>query len=139
MDLTACVQKAKAANLTIKKLDLREENIDINLKQIKSSRYPNLNFSGTSGFNFGRTVDPTSNSFLNNTIGFSQFQLSTGVNLYNGLKTRNNIAKTGWDKLSAQEDIKQMQNDISLTVANLYLNLCPLFIVISPIAGIIAA
>lgn len=121
--LEESVEKALNSSIAIQQAHLNTLNSEINLDVAKQARNPNLNASINASWNFGRTIDPTSNEFITETFFSNNYGLSTGILLYDGLRIKNNIAKSKIDLEAAQADTKQSKQDIALQVALNYLNI----------------
>lgn len=121
--LEKCIDHAQNNSLSIQQSEISISQGEISLKQAKENRYPNLN--GSAGFfeQFGRTIDPTTNSFANKKIGSSQFSLSSGVMLFSAGRINNTIAQAKLNLEAAQQDAKNVANDLSLNVALIYLQI----------------
>ena len=121
-DLKKCVDHAMTNNINVQQAKLNVDFAQVNLTLAKHSRYPNLNAGSGANWNFGRTVDPTSNTFNTETFFANNINLSTGVTLYNGGRINKTIKQSKLDLAAAELDADQSTKDISLTVANTYLN-----------------
>jgi outer membrane protein len=120
--LTKCVQTAWDNNLTIQSAELNLKNNAIDVKLAEQARYPSLSAGSNVFWNFGRTIDPTTNEFINSTFFNNGLQLNTGVTLYNGGAIKNNLLKAKNTTKALSKDVEQTKNDIALNVASLYLN-----------------
>lgn len=121
--LEESIQKALSSSIAIQQADLATLNSEISLDVAKQARYPNLNASANASWNFGRTIDPTSNEFITETFFSNNYSLSSGVLVYDGFRIKNNIAKSEIDLKAAIADSKQSEQDIALQVALNYLNI----------------
>lgn len=120
-DLRRCVEYAQANNISVRQSDVQARIADLTYHQNKLTRVPNGNFSTNTGFQFGRSIDPTTNLFTNQQLLFQGFQFNTDVTIFNWNRVTNNIqsAKYGLDAASA--DVERNKNDIALNVATAYL------------------
>jgi outer membrane protein len=84
---------------------------------------PSANASTNAGYNFGRTIDPTSNSFLNRSIGFNSLSLNASAPLYTGGQISNTIKQNKLSTEAARLDANTTVNNLSLDVAVAYLNI----------------
>ena len=80
-DLRRCVTYAITNNISVKQADVQSRIAALQLKLAEAGKYPNLGFSTNAGYNFGRSINPVTNSFENQRIFFSGFSLKSGVNL----------------------------------------------------------
>lgn len=120
--LERAVEHALANNLQVRQLDNTAELTRLSLDRAKSLRMPNLSASTNVGAQFGRTIDPTTNTFDQQTIGFQGIQLNGGITLFQGGRIKNGIRQAELDYAAAKMDAKITSNNIGLQVANGYLN-----------------
>ncbi|MBQ9887648.1 MAG: TolC family protein [Bacteroidales bacterium] len=73
-------------------------------------------------YNFGRSIDPQTNTYFNTTSFHNNYNMSAGYDLFDGFKAVNNykISKTGL--LIADSQNKQVEADICLAVMEAYYN-----------------
>ncbi|MBQ3766649.1 MAG: TolC family protein [Bacteroidales bacterium] len=73
-------------------------------------------------YNFGRSIDPQTNTYFNTTSFHNNYGVSAGYDLFDGFKAVNNyrISKTGMLIAGSQE--KQVEADICLAVMEAYYN-----------------
>ena len=73
-------------------------------------------------YNFGRSIDPQTNTYFNTTSFHNNYGVSAGYDLFNGFQAVNNykISKTGMLIAASQE--KQVEADICLAVMEAYYN-----------------
>ena len=83
---------------------------------------PQINASTYAYYNFGRSIDPQTNTFFNTTSFHNNYGVSAGYDLFNGFQAVNNlkISKTGM--LIADSTEKQVEADICLAVMEAYYN-----------------
>ncbi len=121
-DLKKCIDHAVENNINVQQAKLNVDFSKIDLTLAKHSRFPTLNASSGANWNFGRTVDPTSNTFNTETFFANNINLSSGVTIYNGGRINKSIKQSKLNLAAAELDADQSTKDISLTVANTYLN-----------------
>jgi hypothetical protein len=119
--LQKCIAYAQEHNLTIKQAQVNSELSEASYMQSKLGLLPNLNGSANYGVNKGKNIDPTSNQFTNQTIQSGQASLSSSVVLFGGFSRINEMRASHFDYMSARYATQQSVNDISLAVANAYL------------------
>ena len=73
-------------------------------------------------YNFGRSIDPQTNTYFNTTSFHNNYGVSAGYDLFDGFRAVNNyrISKTGM--LIADSQQKQVEADICLAVMEAYYN-----------------
>lgn len=120
--LEKSILHARQNSLTVKQAQYTASLTELNYKQNKYNRLPNVNAGGNASYQFGRTIDPTTNTFNNESIGSNSFSLDAGVTLYNGNFINNSIKQSKIDFQAALLDTEDAINNVSLLVANAYLN-----------------
>ncbi len=121
--LERCILYALENNIQIKQKELNVEYSENSLKQSKFNILPDLNAGASQDFRFGRSVDPLTYEFTNKNNRGSFFQLSSGVNLFNGLQTINDISKSKLNLNKNLEELKKAKNDLSLNITRAYLQI----------------
>jgi outer membrane protein len=122
-NLEQCINYALENNITIKQSEIQGEILSNNLQQSKFSRLPNLNASGSHNYNIGRTIDPFTNTFENQSIQSNVFSLNSGVVLYGGNQVNNQIKQSKLALAANNQGIEVAQNQISLLVAQAFLQI----------------
>lgn len=122
-DLNKCIQYAKENNLFIKQLGLGVESAKHNQAQSKAARLPNANGSASHSANFGRTIDPTTNTFNTETIQATRFSVSSSTTLYNGSVIKNTIRLRDMEYELAKLETDVRANDLSLAILTAYLQI----------------
>ena len=121
--LERAVEHALTNNIQVKQLNNIAEIARLNRQDAKNGRLPTASGSTNIGVQLGRTIDPTTNEFNQQTIGFQGYQLQAGVTLYNGGLIKNNLRQAELNLAAAELDRKITGNNIGLQVANGYLNI----------------
>lgn len=95
-------------------IDRRDAALKLFTPQISAQTY--------AYYNFGRSIDPQTNTYFNTTSFHNNYGVSAGYDLFDGFKAVNNykISKTGMLIADSQE--KQVEADICLAVMEAYYN-----------------
>lgn len=120
--LEECIAHGLEHSLDIELANLGVLQDEINLKQNKAQRYPNLNANADLGWNFGRTIDPTTDAFSTETFFSNGYSLSSGVVIFDGFRIKNSIKQSETNLKASTVDTKQSQRDLALLIATTYLN-----------------
>jgi outer membrane protein len=120
--LERCVRHAQENNLSIKQAQANVKTSILAEKQAKTARLPNVSASFNAGEQFGRNIDPITNTFSNVSIGFNNLGLNASVSLFNGGQIHHAVKQAAWDRRAAEADAAQNGNNIALQVAAAYLN-----------------
>ncbi len=120
-DLQQCIKYALDHNLSLKQSALNNEISKNNKIQSEAQLLPTLNMGASNTYNFGKTIDRFTNTFATTQVLSQNFYLTSGVVLWSGLSQVNTIKANEYNYLSGVENLKQQQNDLSLSVANAYI------------------
>lgn len=120
-NLKQCVDYATANNISVKQADVQARFDKLTFEQSKLGLYPSANFQNSVGFQFGRSIDPTSNQFTTNQILFANHNLNMDADLFNWFRKRNTIEANNYLTQASYAKLEKARNDIALNVANAYL------------------
>jgi outer membrane protein len=120
--LKECVDYALRNNLTVQRGVLTQENSGINARQAKLTMLPSLNTGSSYGFNWGRSIDPTTNLFRTQEIQSLNVNASASLLLFNGFRVLNQFKQSQADLNASAKDLEKAQNDVILNVVTLYMN-----------------
>lgn len=121
--LQRCVEYARNSSISLKQSQNSIALAKLVNAQNRLNRLPNLSGSASGGWQFGRTIDPTTNTFNNQTIAFNSFGLNAGATLFSGGFINNSIKQSEIDVKVAEQDAAAAFNNLALSVANAYLNI----------------
>jgi outer membrane protein len=120
--LRECIDYALQNNLNVKRSLLSIENSEIGLNQSKFQMLPTLNGGSTFGYNWGRSIDPTTNLFDTRRINSFNVNASSSFLLFNGFRLVNNYKSSALDNEASNEDFNKAKNDVILSVITFYTN-----------------
>lgn len=120
-NLRKCVEYAITNNISVRQADIQSRVSAILLKESRLQQIPSLNFSGNHGFQFGRSLDYTTNTYSDNNAMYQQFGLNTQVNLFNWNSQRNTVKANDLNRQADEASVDKAKNDIALNVARQYL------------------
>jgi outer membrane protein len=119
--LQQCIEHALTNNITVKQSAITAERGQIDMDQAKLNFLPSLNASASYAYNYGRTLDPTTYEFTTNEIQSANTSFNGNILLFNGLQLQHTLKQSKYEYMAGQEDLKRVQNDISLNVTTYYL------------------
>ncbi|HMJ68656.1 MAG TPA: TolC family protein [Cyclobacteriaceae bacterium] len=122
LSLPECVDIALKNNLRVRRSIYNVETYEVNLFQAKMNFLPSLNVSTAQNFNFGRSLNPVTNSFEAQRANSMNGQLTSSWLLFNGLRITNTFRQSKLDVAAADEDLQKAKNDVIINVVTLYIN-----------------
>ncbi len=109
-------------NITIQQSVLNERRAALQLQQTRLSQIPSVYANTNYGISRGRSVDPTTNLFVEGvSYNFLSFSGTADVLLFGWFQKRHQIAENQWQQKAAEADMDQAKDDVSLNVAAGYL------------------
>jgi len=108
-------------NLQIKQAQLTEALADETLNQSKLALYPNLNSNNSVGSSYGRSIDPTTNQFVNTQLSSGNIGLLSEATLFQGFQKLHQISQNKYLLEADKSNTKKIKNDLTLNVINTYL------------------
>ena len=121
--LEECVDYALKNNITIKQTELELKTADIDKKAAFGSFLPNLNANASHSWNIGLNQNITTGLLENQTTQFTAAGINSNIDIYNGLQNQNRYRRATLSKMAAQYQLDKMKDDISLNIANAYLQI----------------
>lgn len=121
--LEECVRYALDNNITIKISELDVKNAYIDKKGALGSYLPSVSGSASHSWNIGLNVNPVTNIATTQTTQYSSLGVNAGVDIYKGLQNQNAYRKAKLSIIASQYQLLKMQEDISLNVANAFLEI----------------
>ena len=119
--LQECVQFAVAHYISIKQDSLTARLSRYTLQQSQLSQLPTASANGSYGRDFGRSINPTTNQFVDANYNFMSPSGNANLLLFGWLQVRNTIAKNNFILKASLADLDQLKDDVSLNVANGFL------------------
>ena len=121
--LQECVDYALKNNISIKQSELDIKSANIDKSSAIGNFLPSINAGGVHSWNIGLNQNITTGLLENQTTQFTSASLNSNITIYNGLQNQNRLRKAKLEQLASQYKLTKMQDDISLFVANAYLDI----------------
>jgi outer membrane protein len=119
--LQQCVETAFKNNLELKQAELQAQGTKIDYKQAKNNLIPGFSSSVEHGLNQGRSIDPFSNSYLNQNINYANWGLNGGVVLFNGLSYQYAVKQQHLAYEAGNMDVQQNKDNLTINIIIAYL------------------
>lgn len=119
--LERCINYALDNNLQLSESELNQRMTELTVDQSKASRWPSVNADMSLGNSYGRSIDPTSNQFVNQGFLFNNMSLNSQVMLFGWYRKKYEINQNQLNAQAADEAYAQLRDNIALNVANGYL------------------
>jgi len=120
--LKECVAYALENNIAVKQSELDVEMALIEKSDALGNYLPSINGSASNSWNTGLTQNITTGVLENQTSRNSSYSVTAGITVFQGLRNLRTMQRAKLSKLAADYGLSKMKDDISLFVANAYLN-----------------
>ena len=123
MDLRACMRYAveHSTKMRIAQADNRDAQID-RRDAILAAFTPTIEGGTYAYSNFGRSIDPETNTYIRTTSFHNGYSLSAGINLFNGFQAVNNLKITKTAQMMGLTKEQQTEDQICLATMEAYCN-----------------
>jgi len=121
--LEECVRYALDNNITIKLSELDVKTAAIDKRGALGSFLPTVNGNASHSWNIGLNVNPVTNIATTQTTQYSSVAVNANVDIYKGLQNQNAYRRSQLSIVASKYQLLKMQEDISLNVANAFLQI----------------
>lgn len=118
-----CVNYALENNISIKQTALDNQLAAIDKNSALGSFLPVVNANAAHSWNIGLNQNITTGLLENETTQFTSAQLNANVDIFKGLQNQNRYRRASLAIISAQYQLTKMKDDVSLNVANAFLQI----------------
>jgi len=122
-DLQTCLDYAKKNNIQINSLRLSEKTSVQEYLLSKAARWPNLSANLSQNATHSKNTNPVVGGFQTQSTLSGNYSVNSAVTLYNGGYLMNDIKEKNLLVQSANLNILQSENDITLQITQAYLNI----------------
>ncbi|HEY6976797.1 MAG TPA: TolC family protein [Chitinophagaceae bacterium] len=121
LSLKECVEIALKNNLDVNRSELQMEDSKVDLTRAKGNMLPFVSGNINHGVSSGKTIDPFTNSYVNQNLSYADWGLNGQVALWNAGSIRNNIRANSLNYQASQMDFQQQKDNITISVILAYL------------------
>ena len=121
--LEECVDYAIKNNISIKQVQLDLKTSDVEKKAAIGNFLPTANANASHSWNIGLNQNITTGLLENQTTQFTSAGLNSSIDIYNGLQNLNRLRRANLLRVSSQYQMDKMKDDVSLNVANAFLQI----------------
>lgn len=123
MTLKECMEYAISNSTKIRIQQATNDDNQVDRRDaILATFTPTVSGSGHVYYNFGRTIDPESNTYISTTSFNNSYSVSAGINLFNGFQAVNNMRITKTARAMGISQEQQIEDQICLATIEAYYN-----------------
>ncbi|MCW3074568.1 MAG: TolC family protein [Flaviaesturariibacter sp.] len=119
--LQQCIDTALANNIGVQQAGLLTQSAGVQLSQSKFNRLPDLSADVFHGLSQGRSIDPNSNSYVNQSLNYASYGVNSGITVFYGGTLRNTIKQNAASFEASGLETQQAKDNLVLNVIITYL------------------
>jgi outer membrane protein len=112
------VENSPKINKQIAKNNITEQNY----KESIGNMLPSLNAGSSAYFNFGRQLDPETNTYTNINSFSNSYSIYSSLNLFSGLSRINNLKMQKVNRLMGKEQLQEIKDNVAYETMEAFLN-----------------
>ena len=120
--LDQCINFAWDNNFSVHNQELGVSIRKTDYKQSMNDLYPSLGFQTSLNQYFGRSIDPTTNSYIDVKFYNNYYGLSASLDIFNGFMKMNTISMQKLNLEAEKNKLQQVRNEVAFAVINSYFN-----------------
>jgi len=120
-NLQKCLSIAIKNNLTVQQDEVTAERARITLTQAKDNMIPNLSGGVNRNYTTGRTVNPLTNTYVNESVTYDNYSLGGNVTIFSGLAYQNAIKQASLAYQSGKMAFQAAKDIVTVNVITSYL------------------
>ncbi len=118
--LNQCISYAIENNISIRGFEIREELSLEDVKQSKRNMLPGISASTSAGLNFGRSIDPNTNDYVDNEFFNNSYGLNSSIAVFDGFRLQNRIKYEKVRKQASEYNRMNATDDLAFAVMGAY-------------------
>jgi len=120
--LNDCINYALKNNLQLQEAGMSADLAAISYSQSKWNMLPAIGAGSDAGKNFGRSVDPATNTYVNTAFFNNSYYLGASVELFKGFMAQNQVRYRAFKKEATQNSRLNVADDVAFSVMNNFFN-----------------
>jgi outer membrane protein len=121
MSLQQCIDTALANNIDVKQKYVQMQMAEVDWHQSRSNILPNLAGIIYHGTSQGKSIDPSSNNYVNQDLNYANYQLNSAVTVFNGGNLQNGIKQYASAYEASKMEWQQAKDKLVIDVILRYL------------------
>ncbi len=114
--LNQCIYYAIENNINLKEFEILEKLSLEDVKQSKRNMLPGISASTSAVLNYGRSIDPNTNDYINTEFFNNSYNLRTSITVFDGLRLQNQIKYNKFRKQISEYNRLTAIDDLAFSV-----------------------
>lgn len=120
--LQQCIDTALKNNIPVQRAGLQTEAAEVNWRQSKSNLLPDLSADLSHSLYSGRSINPSTNTYVSQNTNGASYGVSSGVVLFNGMSLQNRVKQNSFAYQASKMEQQQSKDELVLNVILAYLS-----------------
>lgn len=120
--LQQCIDLALKNNIPVQRAGLQAQTAEVHWRQSRSNLLPDLNADLSHSLNAGRSIDPSTNTYVSQNVNGANYGISSGIVLFNGLTLQNRVKQNAFAYEASKMEQQQSKDELVLNVILAYLS-----------------
>lgn len=120
--LQQCIDTAVKNNIPVQRAGLQTQAAEVNWQQSKTNLLPDLSADLSHSLYSGRSIDPSTNSYVSQNTNGASYGVSSGVVLFNGMTLQNRVKQNSFAYQASKMEQQQSKDELVLNVILAYLS-----------------
>jgi outer membrane protein len=120
--LNDCINYALKNNLQLQDAGMSADLAALGYNQSKWNMLPAIGAGSDAGKNFGRSVDPATNTYVNTAFFNNSYYLGASVDLFKGFMAQNQVRYRAFKKEATLSNRLNVADDVAFSVMNNFFN-----------------
>lgn len=121
-NLSQCMDYAVKMSYNSQRAERNVQTARQNYTAAIGNHLPSLGASIGAGSNFGRGIDPATNTYISTTTFSNSYGVNVSIPIFNAFELLNNTLKAKLSVARAQSELQKAEDDIALQVMSLYID-----------------
>lgn len=121
LSLKECVDIALKNNLQVNTSELLAEDSKVNLSLARGYQLPFISGNINHGVSRGKSIDPYTNSYVDQSLSYANYNVNANYYLWNAGSIRNNIRANSLNYEASKMDLQQQKDNTTIGVILAYL------------------
>jgi outer membrane protein len=118
--LNQCISYAIQNNINLKEYEILDQLSKEDLNQSKRDLLPGIGASTNAGMNFGRSIDPNTNQYINTQFFNNSYNFGTSIAVFDGFRLQNQIKYQKFRKQISEYNQLNAIDDLAFNVMTSY-------------------
>lgn len=123
LTLQQAIETGISNNFDVLQSGLQMQKEGIQLKQSKENQLPDLNAVANQGMNFGRSIDPFTNTFIDQKVGYANYGASSNLLLFRGGSLQNEVKSNKLGYEASRMELQQSKDNLTIKIILSYLQI----------------